>query len=56
MKKIDSRVKIGTKVKINGNWYIVNAINNTRVNLQVKGLGGSFQWGHVESFTNKEVL
>lgn len=55
MLKIDGRVKIGTRVKINGKWCIVKEINNTRVNLKVEGLSGSFQWGHVETFTNKEV-
>jgi hypothetical protein len=53
MKKIDGRVKIGTKVKINEKWYDVRAINDTRINLKVEGLAGSFQQGHIETFTNK---
>ena len=43
-----------TKVKFNGNWYKVKAINDTRVNIQVDGLCGSFQRGHISNFSNKK--
>ena len=42
-----------TKVKINGNWYKVKTINETRINIQVFGLVGSFQCGHISNFSNK---
>ena len=45
-----------TKVKINGRWYQVREINDTRVNIKVVGLGGSFQKGHIEGFSNKRIL
>jgi len=37
-------------------WHKVTAINDTRVNIQVEHLGGSFQRGHVEKYTNIEPL
>lgn len=59
MIKVDSRIKIGTRVilagrsdllevtKIHGGWHGRNWI-------EVKGLSGSFQEGHIAGFTNKK--
>lgn len=56
MKKFNkSFVANQTKVLIEGQeiWRMVTEINDTRVNIKVSGLVGSFQRGHVEKFTNK---
>lgn len=42
-----------TSVKINGSWYKVSEVHPTKYWIKVKGLLGSFQRGHIESFTNK---
>jgi len=51
---------ISTYVKFYGpslsKWHKVSAINDTRVNIKVEKLGGSFQRGHVERFTNIEPI
>jgi hypothetical protein len=53
MKKFDKRVQKNTLVKINENWYAVKSVHETRQWVQVDGLLGSFQVGHIESFKNK---
>ena len=59
MKKFDKRVNTETtSVKLYGQvgWWKVRKINDTRINIQVRGLGGSFQRGHVEKFTNEDCM
>ena len=56
MKKFNKAFNTDTTyVKFFGSkqFHKVSNINDTRVNIQVAGLGGSFQRGHVETFTNK---
>ena len=56
MKKFNKSFNTDTTyVKFFGSkqFHKVSNINDTRVNIQVAGLGGSFQRGHVEKFTNK---
>ena len=54
MKKFNKLFKAGTtKVKINGRWYAVKEIHETRQWVEVVGLVGSFQRFHIEKFTNK---
>ena len=56
MKTFNRSFKIGTKVMLTGEYGYreIVEINDTRVNIKVKGLGGSFQRGHVIKFTNRE--
>lgn len=56
MKKFDSRVKPGTKVKLTGyrgGWVVVTSVHPTRKWIQVDGYLGSFQRGDVLKFSNK---
>ena len=56
MRKFDKRFNTKTtSVKICGRvgWWKVRKINDTRINVQLRGLSGSFQRGHIERFTNK---
>lgn len=54
-RKFDSRVKPGTKVFLeNWGWRTVKAIHRTRKWIQIDGLVGSFQRGHIEKFTNRK--
>jgi len=39
-----------------GLYHKISAINDTRVNIQVENLSGSFQRGHIAQFTNIEPL
>ena len=54
MTKFDKRFAIGTKVKLQGieGFQAIKDINSVRNLIQVKGWTGSFQRGHVISFTN----
>ncbi len=49
-----------TYVKFHGpverKWHKVEEINDTRVNIKVFSLSGSFQRGHVSKFTNIEPV
>lgn len=57
MNQISNRIKIGTLVKLRGcgnDYHLVTYINETRVNLQVKGWVGSFQDGHILGYKNKK--
>ena len=57
MKKFNKAINIKTtKVLINDEWYKVVYINDTRINIKVDGLVGSFQRGHVTRYTNKREL
>lgn len=55
MKKINKRIIVGTKVKLEGSdlWHIVKEIHQTGKLIKVYGLMGSFQSGHILKFTNK---
>lgn len=54
LEKFDRRVVPGTKVLTeNWGWRIVKEIHDTRKWIQIEGLVGSFQRGHVLKFTNK---
>ena len=54
MKKFDKRIKIGTKVLLEGQtqWLEVIDIHETRKWIKVEGLAGEFQRGHVLKFSN----
>lgn len=55
MKKLDKRIKVGTRVLlINDEWDTVTEINDTRVNFACETWKGAFQYGHVLKFTNKQ--
>lgn len=57
MKKFNKLVKSNiTFVMINLEWYRVKSIHESRQWIEVYGLLGSFQWGHVTRFTNKAVI
>lgn len=52
MKKLDSRIKAGkTIVKMVEGTFLVKEVNETRTNFKVEGLLGSFQGGHIISFS-----
>ncbi len=54
MKKFNKQFNTTTtSVKIEGDWYKVSEIHDTRFWIKVKGLAGSFQRGHIKKFTNK---
>ena len=54
MKRFDKRVVIGTKVLLEGiDWRVVKKVHDTRKWVEIEGLVGSFQRGHVLKFTNK---
>jgi len=56
MKKFNKKFKVGTKVKLTidrNNLYVIKDINEERNLIQVIGLLGSFQLGHVLQFSNK---
>lgn len=55
MRKLDTRIKVGTIVKMPEGFFPVTEINETRVNFKVKGLMGSFQSGHIISFSNSVI-
>lgn len=55
MRRIDSRIKIGTKCQITAFpavWFEVNEIEAGKW-VKFKDLCGSFQNGHILKFTNK---
>lgn len=56
MRKFNKLFVVGTKVKIAGSegWHMITDINDTRVNIKVADLAGSFQRSHVVKFTNKK--
>ncbi len=54
MKRFNKTVKTGTNVRINGKWYKVSTIHESRQWIEVEGLTGSFQVGHVNKVTNKQ--
>ena len=61
MLKINKKIKVGTRVLLicdpeQNILREVIEINDTRVNLKVKCLAGSFQRGHIKRFTNKEQV
>lgn len=54
LKKFDRRVVSGTKVLTeNWGWRVVKSIHETRKWIEIDGLVGSFQRGHVLKFSNK---
>ena len=55
MKKIDGRIKIGTRVKIKGleRWQTVVSIDATKLWIKLEEYVGLFQRGHIETFANK---
>lgn len=54
LEKFDRRVVPGTKVLIDyWGWRVVKEIHETRKWIEIDGLVGSFQRGHVLKFTNK---
>lgn len=57
MIKINKKIKTGTQVLVSGDPEAklrkVILVNDTRVNLKVEGLAGSFQSGHIKKFSNK---
>lgn len=54
MKKIDSRIIIGTKVKLIGISELCTVKERTSILIKVNEYMGSFQGKHIESFTNKK--
>ena len=53
MEKFDKRIKIGTKVLIEGQgWHVVTGIHETRKWIKVAGLVGEFSRFYVLKFTN----
>lgn len=55
MKKLDKRIKVGTKVKLfskDNNWKVVDSVNYTRVNFQIVGEVGAYQRAHIVQFSN----
>ena len=52
MKQFDKRVQAGTKVLFNGEWYKVKSVHESRKWIDLEGLVGSFQAGHIASFRN----
>lgn len=57
MRKIDGRVTAGTRVRLHGNsnWYTVESVHVTRKWFKVVELAGSFQRGHIVTFSNKNL-
>ena len=56
LRKFDSRFVVGTtRVKVEGanEFRHIKNIHETRKWIEVKGLEGSFQRGHIVQFTNK---
>ena len=56
MKKFNSLFKIGTSVQVEGQYKYrkISKIHETRKWIEVKGLCGEFQRGHIFKFTNKK--
>jgi hypothetical protein len=56
MKKFNKLFQTGTRVKIAGDneFKEIQSIDKTRQWVMLKGLVGSFQRGHILTFTNKE--
>jgi len=52
MKKFDKRVVVGTKVCINGSINTVTEVVNGGTHIKLKEFMGSFQSGHIDSFSN----
>ena len=56
MKKFNKLVEADcTNVLIGGNWYLVKRVHRSRQWIEVYGLVGWFQRGHISKFTNKAV-
>ena len=55
MKKFSSRVKVGTRVMLNGEWKIVSKLSMCRFRVELVGMAGSFQAGHFSKFTNRDL-
>jgi hypothetical protein len=55
MRKFSSAFSVGVRVVVNGidGIYEVSSINESRTNICLKGLAGSFQWGHVRLFKTR---
>ena len=54
LERFDKRVRPGTRVLTeNWGWRVVKTVHETRKWIQIDGLVGSFQRGHVLKFTNK---
>lgn len=59
MKKFDSRVRPGTRVRLVGylggwdDWLVVTSVHPSRKWIEVEGYLGSFQHGDVLKFSNK---
>lgn len=58
MRKFNSKVvaeKTWVKIVGSSEWFLVKKVNDTKANIEVSGLLGSFQVGHVTRFTNKSI-
>jgi hypothetical protein len=54
---IDKRIKTGTKVKLDSfskHWFTVESVHVTKKWIEVNGLVGSFQNGHILNFKNDQ--
>lgn len=54
MKTIESKIVIGTKVLVNGEWCTVKEIAKHRKHFQTDVWMGSFQRKDIKKYTNKE--
>jgi len=55
MKTFSKKFKIGTRVRVNGDWRVVSEIHPTRNWVKLEGYSGSYQRGHIEKFSNKDI-
>lgn len=55
MKKFNKKFKVGTRVLLENHseFLKIISINDTRVNIKVEGMAGSYQVGHVVKFSNR---
>lgn len=55
--KFNKLFKVGTKVKVfdREGWWTVKSVHSTRQWVELEGLVGSFQRGHIEKFTNRKI-
>jgi len=55
MKAFDTRIKVGTRVMLNGQWKIVAKVKMGRKLCELVGMAGSFQAGAFSKFTNRDL-
>lgn len=55
MKKLNAKIETGTRVMMNGTWYVIDSIRMGRKLCKLVGMYGEFQAAHFSKFTNRDL-